>query len=134
MDCRRKQEHYVHRIGKSLLIFRIVRAIGIEFTPVISGLDLASHLGSVGIAVAKQQFTCPEPTGIEVRQVPARSIVTSRIALLVGDEHPLHVEPHAPRHQQCSDNADCGAITQSRDLALLREQAMLQLMRLNLCD
>jgi hypothetical protein len=112
MNDRSQQKYYVNRIGKPLLIFGVVRQGRIEGPSVISGLYLAGNFGAVRITVAKDQFPGSEPARIQVGKISARSAVRSSVGLLILDQHPLHVKPHATCHQNRQQQTEFGSIQQ----------------------
>src|SRR5208337_1718955 len=77
-DGRRKVKGDVDRIGESLVSW-ISGAGRVKGTTVVALLNLASHVGAVGIASVQEQFSGAYPVKIEVGKIAARTAVGSGI-------------------------------------------------------
>src|SRR5260370_35557213 len=93
IDRRRQQEHDTDRISKSLLVFGIVRAGGIERPPVVALLNLSRDLVTVGISAVTHQVPGSQPPRIEVRHIAAGPVVNSSNAHRLGVQDALRLEP-----------------------------------------
>ncbi len=94
------RKDHVNRIGKTLLIFGIVGTIRVKDASVVAALNFPRNLRAVGIAIVQQQLPRPQPARIEIGEIASRSSVGRGIRLLIGHQHFLHVEPHAPGEEQ----------------------------------
>ena len=103
-DQRSQQKHDVNRISKTLLVGGIVGTRRVEWTAVISSLNVACNLGTIGIAVVQQKFPSPEPPGIEIRQDASWTMEHRGIGQLMRHQNPADVKPHAPSTQQCKQH------------------------------
>ena len=111
-DQRRQQEDHVHRIGKSLPVPGIVRPSRIQFAAVVSLLDFCRNVAAVGIAVMQQKFAPPQPARIKIGKIAPRTLVRRRVGFFIGNQHALHVEPHAACAQQRNPHFDLKVLTQ----------------------
>src|ERR1700674_3771361 len=96
MDGRRKVKDDVDRIGESL-VFWISGAGRVKETAVVALLNLASHVGTVGIVSVQEDFSRADPVLIKVRKIAARSAVRSSIKDLIWNQHSVGIEPHSSR-------------------------------------
>src|SRR4029077_14738667 len=74
-----QQEHYVDRIGKTLLILRIIGPGWIQHAAVVALLYFDRDVAGIGVAVVQQQFARPQPTRIEIGQIAPWTLARRRI-------------------------------------------------------
>src|SRR5208283_326148 len=93
-------------ISKSLPIFGIVRALGIERPAVVRLLNLAGNPATVGIPATSQQLPGSQPPRVEVRQIAARTVVQRGIGHLLRLEDAVDIEPGAGRDHDGQTQSD----------------------------
>jgi hypothetical protein len=103
MDGRCKAKDDVDRIGESL-VFWISGAGRVKGTTVVALLNLASHVGTVGIVPVQEEFSRGDPVLIKVRKIAARAAVRGSIKDLIWNQHSVGIQPHTCRAEQRGQN------------------------------
>src|SRR5258708_36277296 len=99
IDQWRQQEYDIDGIGKSLLVFGIVRPSRIERSPVVSFLNFYRDVVAVGIPVVPQQFARSRPAWVRIGQVAARTVAACRVRDVIAEQDSVDGGPHAGRRR-----------------------------------